>query len=66
MGKQLKMDAETGKFGAPKKFYRLEILVGQDNKITVNEDTQGFNVYEVVGLLEAIQANNINKAVKQQ
>lgn len=60
-GRQIKMNAETAKFGKkPEKFYKLEITTTVNGELQVQESSNGFNPYEIVGFLEAIQQNIVN------
>lgn len=58
----IQMKAETAKFGSPN-FFRLNIVTDKKGQIQVTTDVNGFNPYELVGLLEVVK-QNIQQSIK--
>ena len=56
------MKAETAKFGKSN-YFKLDVSMNNQGQIDVSTDVNGFNPYEIIGLLEVIK-DNIKNQIK--
>jgi len=50
------MKAETAKFGKSN-YFKLDVSMNNQGQIDVSTDVNGFNPYEIIGLLEIVKQN---------